>query len=555
MLGCPMNLPRRRLPALVVLVLTVVLGAGCTSAAPSGDAVPSDADDDAAPATSDQDLTFAGPTDGELINAEGLDDLTFAVTAADTVDDVALLLNGDDVTTDVQTTADTLTYTPGTLPDGEHTVAVADAASPDDDAAVEASVLHTWSFEVDAEPPTIEVTAPEGAITADTDVTVAGTTEPGATVSVGGDQTTADESGAFELPLTADTGGEFTIVATDVAGNSTSVTERLAVVASRVAVDEIRTVHAASWAWANPGLREPILQMLDDGKINTVQLDLKDEAGHLGYDSEVPLAQEIGAVKGPLDLEATVADLHDRGVPVIGRIVAFADPTLASWAWANDQRDWVIQLPDGSDFYRGSYDGFSNYTHDGVIDYNLDIAEEAAQAGVDHILWDYIRRPEGIDNYTVPGLTGTPEAAIADFARRADERLAPYGVQHGASVYGIAADRPTQIGQDIRAMAEHLDYVAPMLYPSHWGPYEYGVADPNRQPYDIISESLKVWNDTVADRRARVVPWLEDTPYKAWDRPFQIREQIRAAEDHGTGEWLMWNPGSNFTPSAYDAQN
>jgi hypothetical protein len=66
-----------------------------------------------------------------------------------------------------------------------------------------------------------------------------------------------------------------------------------------------------------------------------------------------------------------------------------------------------------------------------------------------------------MENYTVPGLETTPEEAIVEFTRLADERLAPYGIQHGASVYGIAADRPTQIGQDIPAMAEHLDYVAP----------------------------------------------------------------------------------------------
>jgi hypothetical protein len=324
------------------------------------------------------------------------------------------------------------------------------------------------------------------------------------------------------------------------------------VVASRVEVDEIRAVHATFWAWATPELRDPIVQMIDDGKINAVQLDLKDEGGHVGYPSQVPLAEEIGAAIGPLDLEAAVAELHERGVAVIGRIVAFADPTLAAWAWENDRRDWVIQLPDGSDYYHGSYAGFSNYAHEDVIAYNLDLAEEAAAAGVDHILWDYIRRPEGIENYTVPGLTTTPEEAIVAFTRQADERLAPYGVQHGASVYGIAADRPTQIGQDIPAMAEHLDYVAPMIYPSHWGPGEYGVADPNRQPYDIITATLAVWQASVEGTRARVVPWLEDTSYRAWDRPFQIGEQIRAARDQGIDEWLMWNPGSRFTPEAYD---
>jgi hypothetical protein len=553
--------------ALAAVVATLVLAMGCTSA-------DSDEEDDAAP--EDRGFRFDGPEDGALVNAAELETLTFTVTAEGedaTVEDLVLLLDGEDVSADASVQGDTLRYEPGDLDDGERQLVVADTPPTtqgtsaageeagdgdglEDDEAEgtdeeEPTPLHTWRFEVKATPPTLELHSPDGAVAAGEPITVSGVTEPGASVEVGGEQVTADDDGAFELELD-DVEGELTIRVTDVAGNTTEVAERIVTVASRVRVDEIRTVHATFWAWATPSLRDPIQQMIDDGRINALQLDLKDEGGHVGYDSQVELAQQVGAAIGPLDLEQTVADLHEQGIAVVGRIVAFADPTLASWAWENGERDWVIQLPDGSDYYRGSYAGFSNYTHEDVIDYLLDLAEEAAQAGVDHILWDYIRRPEGLENYTVPGLETTPEEAIVEFTRLADERLAPYGIEHGASVYGIAADRPTQIGQDIPAMAEHLDYVAPMIYPSHWGPGEYGVADPNRQPYDIVTATLEIWTEAVEGRRARVVPWLEDTTYRAWDRPFQVREQIRATLDQGIDEWLMWNPGSSFTPAAYE---
>lgn len=536
-----MNLLRRTTATVLAAALLVT---ACSAA--------SDPDDGDANGTSTSDTwSFTGPDDGELIDAAALDRLSFEVGAATDQDpgSLRLVLDGDDVTADAQHDGAHLTYAPDTLDDGDHTLAVHDDADGTEP-------LHTWEFGVDATDPAFELTAPRRAIGTSGPVTLTGRTDPGATVEVAGTQTTAGDDGTFELDLddsgrAHDGAGRLAITVTDVAGNSIEVEHTLAVVASRVETDEIRAVHAAWWAWNNPDLRGAILQMLEDGKINAVQIDLKDEGGHLGYVSEVELANEIDAVKGSLDLEQTVADLHAEGVPVIGRIVAFADPTLAPWAWENGRRDWVIQDNDGQDFYRGSYAGFSNFTHPKVIDYNLDIAEEAARAGVDHILWDYIRRPEGIEKYTVPGLTTTPEEAIVDFARQADERLEPYGIVHGASVYGIAVDRPTQIGQDIQGMADHLDYVAPMLYPSHWGPWEYGVEDPNRQPYDIISEALKVWNEATADKRARVVPWLEDTPYRAWDRPQQVREQLRAAAEHADNEWLMWHPGSTFTPEVY----
>jgi hypothetical protein len=526
---------------LATTAASTALLAACTDA----DAEPTGSTEEQTdPEAADQGLEVDGPDDGEMVNAEQLEGLTFSATTTDgevSLEDVSLLLDGTDVTADAEITATSVTYAPRELPDGERRLELNDAER----------TLQTWRFEVKATPPELELTSPEGPLSSDEALVLAGRTEPGATVAVGDASVTAGDDGSFELELT-DVDATLPVVVTDRAGNVVEHEDLLVTVASRVDVEEIRGMHMAFWAWPDPELREPILELIDEGKVTAVQIDLKDEGGQIGYESEVPLAQEMGATRSFLDLEATVAELHDLEVAVVGRIVAFADPVLASWAWENGNRDWVIQLPDGSDFYRGSYAGFSNYTHPEVIEYLLDLAEEAASLGVDHILWDYIRRPEGLENYTVPGLTTTPEEAIVAFTQQADERLAPYGVQHGASVYGIAADRPTQIGQYIPGMADHLDYVAPMIYPSHWGPGEYGIDDPNARPYDIVRATLQIWNETVEGHRARVVPWLEDTSYRAWDRPLQIREQIRGAADEGIDEWLMWNPSSRFTYDAYD---
>src|SRR5699024_9041677 len=118
--------------------------------------------------------------------------------------------------------------------------------------------------------------------------------------------------------------------------------------------------------------------------------------------------------------------------------------------------------------------GFLNFANPDVRQYNIDLAVEAVRMGVDGILWDYVRRPDGEEeNFHFDGLQTSPEEGVVQFLAEAEERLAPYEIDHGASVYGIAASRPEQIAQDIPAMAEHVDYVAPMIYPSHWGPGEY----------------------------------------------------------------------------------
>jgi hypothetical protein len=504
-------------------------------------------------------IEFTGPEDGALINAEQLQQLAFEVTATEerTVDDLELL-HGDDAVGETERATDGLRWEPADLGDGEHEVTVVRLPAEDDDADAEPEQLHTWRFAVSATPPELELSSPDGAVVAGEPVLVAGTTEPGATVQVEQTETEAGEDGSFEVELDAAPEGELRLVAIDAAGNSTDDAFTLVTVPSRVEVDAVRGVHVTPHAWASPSHRERIVSMIDDGIINSVALTLKDEGGRVGWNSSAELAELSGANEGVYDLDEVVAELHGMGVHIAGRIVAFRDPMLGQYALDSGNLDWLIQTTDGEP-YTGQYGCcFTSFAHPEVIEYNLELAEEAAAAGVDDILWDYIRRPDGSpDAMVVPGLSedadgATLEDAVIEFARLADERLERYGVGHGASLYGIAADRPTQIAQDVPGLSEHLDYVAPMIYPSHWGPGEYGVADPNRQPYDIITATLDIWKAQTDGTRTRVVPWLEDTTYRAWDRPQQVREQLRASRDQGIEEFLMWDPSVTYTPDAYD---
>jgi hypothetical protein len=502
-------------------------------------------------------VAYQGPEDGQVLNAEQLEDAEIVARLVDTEDEprfgeATVERDGEDVTGDATVGEHELRFPLRDLEDGEHEIRV---AVPDGGS-------QTFSFGVDTTPPDLELTEPEDTVVfGDDEVTVAGRTDPDASVAVDGTEVEVGEDGAFRHTIAELPDGPVVLVATDPHGNPAEEELALRRLASRVEVDEVRAVHVTPHAWATESFRERVLGMHEDGLINAIQLDLKDEGGRIGYRTEVPLARESGAAEDVYDLDEAIEELHGRGIHVVGRIVAFRDPKLGAHAQGGGNDDWLIQTPDGAPYTAQYGCCFTSFAHPEVIEYNLAIAEEAAAAGVDAILWDYIRRPDGSpDNMVVPGLSddadgATLEEAVVDFARQADERLRPYRLQHGASLYGIAADRPTQIAQDVPAMAEHLDYVAPMIYPSHWGPGEYDVADPNRQPYDIITATLEVWKAQTEGKRARVVPWLEDTTYRAWDRPFQVREQIRATLDQGIDEWLMWDPVVRYTPEAYEARD
>ncbi len=336
------------------------------------------------------------------------------------------------------------------------------------------------------------------------------------------------------------------LAAVDLAGNRTEVTVDVAVAYP----SDTRAVHITAVGWGNDSIRNHVLGLVDAGVVNAVQLDLKDEAGVVGYDSKVPLALEAGAVEPAYRIADAVAVLRDKGVRVIGRIVAFRDPKLADWAWRTGRRELVLQTPTGERL--ADYGGFTNYAHPEVRSYNLAIAEEAAAAGVSDILWDYVRRPEGDPaTMVVPGMTGTGRTTgdeITDFLTEGQHRLRALGAYQGASVFGIAATRPENIGQPIDRFSRVLDYVAPMVYPSHYNAGECGVASPVRQPYEIVRCSLADFRTVMAGSGAALVPWLQDfslggVRYGA----DEVHAQVRAAREVGASGFLLWNAASWYT--------
>jgi hypothetical protein len=359
--------------------------------------------------------------------------------------------------------------------------------------------------------------------------------------------------GAFtvELPATVDA-----VAITAVHANGNVVDQTVAVVEDVAPVDvpETRAVHITARAWADPTLRAAARDLVRQGRINAVQLDIKDELGEIGYLSDVTIANRAGSVRDHYDVDEALAELHALDVRVIGRIVCFLDPVVAGWAWSEGRTDMVVQSADGSRPLDNDYGSaaFTNFASPDVQDYLIDLAVESAEAGFDEILYDYVRRPEGsLDTMTVPGLTRRPAVEVARFVRDSKEALAPYDVALGVSVFGIAATRPDQVAQDIALLAPNVDYVSPMVYPSHWNEGEYGVGDPNRQPGDIVERSLVDFRRAAAGSGAAVVPWLQAFSSGGVDYgPAEVQAQIDAAMAVGSSGYLLWNASSVYDPAA-----
>jgi peptidoglycan/xylan/chitin deacetylase (PgdA/CDA1 family) len=485
-------------------------------------------------------LAASGPPADAKIGAVARQSLKFEVKAnRRTLDNTSWVLDGQDIRSRVKRANGVATLNGRAIADGEHWLTVrADGRLPG------ARTERKWHFWVKTSPPTVRLDPKTLKAPVEQPMNFAGTVHEGDTVTVGG-QRAKVEGDRFSVPLSEPPAGPVVVSVTDEYGNN-SVSQVAVQIIPRSPRAKVRAVHVTSYAWADPTLRRGVMQLIDEGRINTVELDLKDEAGEIGFDANIPVGRQIGAVKDIYNLPQALDTLHRKGVMVVGRIVAFRDPLYATGAWNRGWKTQVIQTPDGQPY--SGYGGFTNFASPAVRAYNVEIAREAAKAGIDDVLYDYVRRPDGpISTMVFPGLKGTPEKSVASFLGEARKALKPYGTFLGASVFGVAATRPTEVAQDIQEIGRNVDYVAPMVYPSHWANGEYNVSYPNGEPYQIVNRSLKDFRTQVKGTGARVVPWLQDFSLGVDYGPKEVAAQIKGARDDGIDEWLLWDPNVTYT--------
>jgi hypothetical protein len=110
------------------------------------------------------------------------------------------------------------------------------------------------------------------------------------------------------------------------------------------------------------------------------------------------------------------------------------------------------------------------------------------------------------------------------------------------------------IGQQWEKMADAVDVILPMVYPSHFIPGNYGLRSPNAAPYRTIKRSMEdaVRRSKPLQNAAIIRPWLQAfTLGPPKYTPAHVRAQIEAVYDAGLTEWVLWSPGSNYDPAAF----
>jgi hypothetical protein len=311
---------------------------------------------------------------------------------------------------------------------------------------------------------------------------------------------------------------------------------------------EMRGVHVTMALASLQGKIDQYLALTKHG-LNTLELDIKDENGEVGFrHPKVPLAREVGAAKDYYDPVEVAQKAHAAGVYLIGRIVCFEDPLLAQSAPRH-----AIRTTAGGVWTTGVGLAWVNPYDKRVWDYNVALGEAAAKAGFDEIQFDYVRFPTDGDLSAAvfPGKTNQSKTdVITSFAKYASEKLKPLGVRVSADVFGLSATRNMGIGQRPKKLGEYLDSIYPMVYPSHFGPGEYNIPDPNAQPGRTVGLALRDFDGQLTGLDTRLVPWLQDFSLGRTYKLADVEDQIEAARDAGTEGFLLWNAAGLYTHAA-----
>jgi hypothetical protein len=321
----------------------------------------------------------------------------------------------------------------------------------------------------------------------------------------------------------------------------------------------VKALYVNAWAFGSSKLWQ-LMRLADSTEINAFVIDVKDDTGCLLYPSAVPTAQEIGAndCVRTRSIRARLDSVLAHGIYPIARIVVAKDPRLAS-----HKPQWSVQSRAGGQWRDRINIAWVDAYNDSVWIYASQIAAEAVRLGFAEVQFDYVRFPDeprerlatAIFPARRPG--ESQREAVREHLGLLKHRLGPLGVPLTFDIFGLTASATDDlgIGQVWEDFTRVADVVLPMVYPSHYYRGAFGFQHPNAEPYRVVYHALReaLTRSHASAGAAEIRPYLQAfTLGRRLPRytPFEIREEIRAAETLGIQSWVLWNPRSVYPRDA-----
>ncbi|AMB99524.1 sugar fermentation stimulation protein [Aerococcus urinaehominis] len=330
--------------------------------------------------------------------------------------------------------------------------------------------------------------------------------------------------------------------------------------------DGVKGIYLSADGMADQTILDNNIRLLDQSGLNSVVIDVKTDYGSIATNLESDNQLVKDNIQATFSTQELMPLFEEKQIYPIARITTFKDGLVPE-----SHPDWSFRNADGSIWTDASGQAFLNPYNKETWQYIVDISIAAAKAGFKDIQYDYVRFPEGFEtfgaslvynmgDYAEYGKDSTEarEKVIADFLAFAKSQLEPYGVHVSADIFGYVAtvESTPGIGQNFKMIADNVDVISSMIYPSHWGPGYFGIDYPDLDPHGVVKEymdaELALLNQL--DNPPITRPWLQDftadyLPEGQYINygPDQVQAQIDALNEMGIHEYLLWDAANTYT--------
>lgn len=336
--------------------------------------------------------------------------------------------------------------------------------------------------------------------------------------------------------------------------NVTDVASATPVVIHIKTPERVRALYMSSWVAGTPSIRKRLVDIIDTTELNAVVIDVKDNTGITTWDSRMR------------DMDEFIRELHAKNIYVIARVASFQDPD-----YVKNHPDQAVHSKKTGGVWRDRKGvPWVDTGSKQMWEYLLTISKEAYARGFDEINLDYIRFPtDGVlSDMEFPiskerGLYNKPEI-VAEFYEFITGELHKEGIPVSGDLFGIIATSKADIpvlGQDLHVAYKTFDYIALMVYPSHYANGTFGFSNPAEHPREVINQSMlgaisiagevaSSTNVSTSSLVAKLRPWYQDFDLGAVYTKEMVRAQIDAGENVGINSWMLWDPANKYTPTA-----
>jgi len=358
----------------------------------------------------------------------------------------------------------------------------------------------------------------------------------------------------------------------------------------------LKAAYMTACVAGTPSMRESLISLVRESELNALVIDVKDYSGTISF---APSAPELApawehARCGARDMQEFIAALHEQGIFVIARITVFQDPFYS----ARHPELAVKRASDGSVWKDFKGLSFIDVGAKAYWDYILALSVEAYNLGFDELNFDYVRYPsdgpmrdiafthsgsmdkqanlELFFTYLRESLGDPARYEAVRHENTGRDAAVPY---LSVDLFGMTTTNTDDlsIGQVQERAAPYFDFVAPMVYPSHYPNGFMGLGNPNHHPYEVVRHALREGARRLAatttpnqgfaharlgtstpplyakraDDVQKLRPWLQDFDYGGNYGAAEVRAQIQATYDAGLESWMVWDPANRYTREAY----